>query len=84
MAKNIDRKIFEIPSRKVEVARAHKNDFNYIKEVVVDYYTAQLLLEKDKPVYTKKVETENGVVKTLFFVKVSSRHYMEFLESTIL
>lgn len=62
MAKNIDRKIFEIPSRKVEVARAHKNDFNYIKEVVVDYYTAQLL----------------------FFVKVSSRHYMEFLESTIL
>jgi len=80
----IEKQTYEIPSRKVEVTKAHKNDFNHIKEVVVDYFTAQLLLEKDKPVYTKRIETENGVVKTLFFVKVSSRHYMEFLESTIL
>jgi hypothetical protein len=74
---------YEIPAKKVEVTKAHANDFNHIKEVGVDYFTAQLLVEKGKPVYTKKVEI-NGTMKTLFVVKVSSRHYMEFLESAIL
>lgn len=74
----------EIPARKVTIENATENDFNHIKEVVIDYFTAHLLLTKGKPVYTKTVETANGVVKTLFVVKVSSRHYMEFLENTIL
>lgn len=84
MAKNIDAKTFEIPSRKVTIERATEKDFNYIKEVVVDYYTAMLLLEKGRPVYTKTISTANGVIKTLFVVKVSSRHYMEFLENSVL
>ena len=66
----------EIPSRKVTIENATEKDFNYIKEVIVDYHTAQLLVEKQKPVYTKTVETANGVIRTLFVVKVSSRHYM--------
>jgi hypothetical protein len=74
----------EIPARKVTIENATENDFNHIKEVVIDYFTAHLLLTKGKPVYTKTVETANGTIKTLFVVKVSSRHYMEFLESTIL
>lgn len=73
----------EIPAKKVTIEKATSNDFNHIKEVAVDYFTAQLLVEKGKPVYTKKVEI-NGTIKTLFCVKVSSRHYMEFLESAII
>ena len=74
----------EIPSRKVTIEAATEKDFNYIKEVVVDYHTAQILVEKQKPVYTKTVETANGVIRTLFVVKVSSKHYMDFLESATL
>lgn len=83
MAINTNKQVCEIPARKVETARATEKDFNYIKEVVVDYHTAQLLLEKDKPVYTKTITTANGI-KSLFVVKVSSKHYLEFLENSVL
>lgn len=80
MAKHIDKRTFEIPSRKVTIERVPTNGFDYIQEVFVDYNTARLLVEKGKPVYRKEIETSNGTIKQLFFVKVSSRHYMEFLE----
>lgn len=73
----------EIPSRKVTIEKATEKDFGYIQDVVVDYHTAQLLLTKGRPVYTKTISTPN-VSKTLFIVKVSSRQYFEFLENSVL
>lgn len=84
MAKNIEKRTFEIPSRKVTIERVTEKDFNYIKEVLVDYNTAKLLVEKGKPVYRKEIEVANGTIKQLFFVKLSSTHYMEFLEINVL
>lgn len=80
MVKNIDTKTFEILSRKVEVTKAIETDFNYIEEVLVDYNTAKMLVAKGKPVYRKVIKIANGTTKQLFFVKLSSAHYMEFLE----
>lgn len=83
MAKFNEVKTFEIPARKVEIQRATEKDFNIIKDVVVDYHTAMILVEKGRPVYTKTISTANGG-KTIFIVKVSSRHYLEFLENSVL
>lgn len=74
----------EIPARKVTIEKATEKDFGYIQDVVVDYHTAQLLLTKGRPVYTKTISTANYGSKTLFIVKVSSRQYFEFLENSVL
>ena len=74
---------YEIPSRTITVEKVLPNDFAFIKEVMIDSRTAEILVEKGKPVYTKRIET-NGIVRQLFFVKVSSKHYIEFFENNII
>lgn len=74
---------FEIPARTVEIHRIDSDYFNHIKEVGIDYNTAQTLAAKGKPVYVKNIEI-NGMKKSFFFVKVSNKHYIEFLENNII
>lgn len=74
---------FEIPARTVEIRKIDSDYFNHIKEVGIDYNTAQALAAKGKPVYVKNIEI-NGMTKSFFFVKISNKHYMEFIENNII
>ena len=74
---------YEIPARTITVEKVRPNDFAFIKEVIIDSRTAEILVEKGKPVYVKKIEI-NGNFKQMFFVKVSSSQYLEFLENNII
>lgn len=74
---------YEIPARTITIEKVNPKDFAFIKEVCIDHRTAELLVEKGKPVYRKQIDV-NGIIKQLFFVKVSSSHYFEFLENNII